>query len=79
VLEPWAFAWLAALVENGGDVWAAARAAAARTGCDRDAIDAAVLASLPSAAASGYIAASRLPERRRVWQPANPICRDPST
>ena len=55
-LEAWAFAWLDALAKNAGDVWAATRAAADRTGRDSDAVGAAVLVWLPSAVESGLIA-----------------------
>lgn len=54
-LEPWAFACLGALGVNGGDVWAAARMAAERTGRDLDWITAELLAWLPWAAQHGCI------------------------
>jgi hypothetical protein len=58
VLESWARAWLPPLAENGGDVWAATRTAAERTGRDADAVGAAVLVWVPSAVESGYLAMS---------------------
>lgn len=54
-LEPWAFTWLAALAANGGDIWAAARTAAERTGRDLDAITTDLLPWLPWAGESGCI------------------------
>jgi hypothetical protein len=55
-LDPWAFAWLAALAENGGDVQAANQAAARASGRDGDTIVADFLAWLPLAAKRGFVA-----------------------
>jgi hypothetical protein len=54
-LDPWAFAWLAALAENGGDVKAANQAAARASGRDGDTIAGDSLAWLPLAASRGYL------------------------
>jgi Putative DNA-binding domain len=54
-LDLWAFAWLAALAENGGDVQAANQAAARASGRDGDTIVADFLAWLPSAVERGFV------------------------
>ncbi len=55
-LEPWSFAWLAALAETGGDVLASISVAASVSGRDRGAILADLMLWLPVATERGFVA-----------------------
>ncbi len=54
-LEPWAFAWLEALAASGGDVHAATRGAAQRSGRTAGEVLASLLLWLPTAAEIGFV------------------------
>ncbi len=58
-LESWAFAWLAALAENGGDVRAAIDVAAQESGRNRERVLADLLVWLPAAMERGLVTCSQ--------------------